>query len=213
MPLAAGCPRCPSPLAPDPDGGGWSCVTHGPVAPLWRPGEASYDGFAEHLDAADGFPTYLPWPMSPGWSVTDFGVVGGRTERASATMTCASGTSRLDGPVDVLVVAEEAGTGLGARCAALPGDGPGAEVRDQPPAVKVHLDARSVPLWAVSTSHAGHELDRSVLAGEAGGRWLWLVVRPAAAVLLLHDEWILRDVSGVGPQLVELAFGGPTPQW
>jgi hypothetical protein len=32
-------------------------------------------------------------------------------------------------------------------------------------------------------------------------------------MLLLHDEWILRDVSGIGPPLVELSFGGPQPAW
>ena len=93
---------------------------------------ASYDDFAEHLETAGRFPTYLPWPMSPGWSVSDFGVVGGRAEPARATMTCCSGTSQLDGPVDVLVVAEEAGTGLGARCAGLPGDGPATDLRPRP---------------------------------------------------------------------------------
>jgi hypothetical protein len=212
MPLAAGCPRCPTPLVPD-AAGGWTCPTHGPVAPLWRPRTATYDDFAEHLETAGRFPTYLPWPMSPGWSVSDFGVVGGRADAARATMTCCSGTSQLDGPVDLLVVAEEAGTGLGARCAGLPSDGPGTDLRDEASVAKVHLDARSVPLWAVSTSAFQHELDRSVLAGEAAGRWLWLVVRPAAAVLLLRDDWILRDVSGAGPELVEMSFGGPTPHW
>jgi hypothetical protein len=212
MPLAAGCPRCPTPVTRTPSGD-WACPRHGPVRPLWRPDGASYEGFAAHLAAASGFPTYLPWPMSPGWSVSDFGVVVRHSRPPCATMTCCSGTSVLDGPVDVLVVAEEAGTGLGARCAGLAGDGPGADLRDEPPAVKVHLDGRSVPLWAVSTSAATPEFDRSVLAGEAGGRWLWLVVRPAAAVLLLRDDWILRDVSEAGPELVEMPFGGPTPYW
>ena len=55
------------------------------------------------------------------------------------------------------------------------------------------------------------ELDRSVFAGEAGGRWLWVVLRPASAMLLLRDDWILRDVSGIGPPLVEMPFGGPRP--
>ena len=48
---------------------------------------------------------------------------------------------------------------------------------------------------------------------EAGGRWLWVVLRPASAMLLLRDDWILRDVSGLGPPLVELPFGGPRPGW
>jgi len=213
MPLAAGCPRCATPVTRTPTGDGWVCPRHGPVAPLWRPDGATYDGFAEHLVVAAGFPTYLPWPMSPGWGVSDFGVVAGAGHPPSATMTCCSGTSELDGPVDVLVVAEEAGTGLGARCSGLARDGAGPDLPDEPPAVKVHLDARSVPLWAVSTSAANPEFDRSVLAGEAGGRWLWLVVRPAAAVLLLRDDWILRDVAEAGPELVEMPFGGPTPHW
>ena len=45
------------------------------------------------------------------------------------------------------------------------------------------------------------------------GRWLWIVLRPASAILLLRDEWILRDVSGIGPPLVEMPFGGPSPPW
>ena len=66
---------------------------------------------------------------------------------------------------------------------------------------------------SVYTSRAGPDLDRAVLAGEAEGRWLWLVLRPASALLLLRDDWILRDVSQVGPPLVELPFGGPPPHW
>ncbi|WKN47522.1 hypothetical protein OSR43_15960 [Nocardioides sp. Arc9.136] len=197
-------------MGPD---GAWSCPDHGPIEPLWRPGEASYDGFAAHLLAASGFPTYLPWPMSPGWSVTDFGVVGSAPDRVRATMTCCSGTSELDGPVDVLVVTEEAGTGLGARCAGTTYLDPGAEIGEGPPSVKVRLDNQAVGLWPVSTSAATGEWDRSVVAGEARGRWLWIVLRPASAILLLRDDWILRDVSDVGPPLVEMAFGGPRPSW
>ena len=52
------------------------------VEPLWRPPEASYDAFADHLGAAADFPTYLPWPMSPGWRVTDFAAVGDRSTAA-----------------------------------------------------------------------------------------------------------------------------------
>jgi hypothetical protein len=163
------------------------------------------------LTAAGDFPTYLPWPMSPGWTVSDFAVVGERD--ALATMTCSSGTSALDGPVDVFVVSEESGTGLGARCAGTTHLDPGPDIGLGPPMVRVRIGSQSVPLWAVSTASADRELDRSVVAGEAGGRWLWVVLRPASAMLLLRDEWILRDVSGIGPPLVEMAFGGPSPAW
>ena len=203
MPLPAWCPRCPNPLGDD-----GTCADHGPQPALRRPESSSYEAFALHLEGAGRFPTYLPWPMSPGWSVTDFAYVEGPL----ATLTCVSGTSELDGPVDAVVVAEEVGVGLGARCAGLEHD-PDAAWSSGTPAVRVRIGRRSIPLWAVSVSDVAGELDRSVFAGEALGRWLWVVMRPASAMLLLRDDWILRDVSGVGPPLVEMPFSGPPPPW
>jgi hypothetical protein len=211
MPLLAECPRCPTPI-PDSTDGGWACPEHGPTAPLLRPDAPSYDAFVEALAAAGDFPTYLPWPMSPGWTVSDFAVVS-EAGRGRGTLTCSSGTSALDGPVDVFVVSEESGVGLGARCAGTLHLDPGPEVGAGPPPVRVRIGSQSVPLWPVSTSTADAELDRSVFVGEAGGRWLWVILRPASAMLLLRDEWILRDVSGIGPPLVEMPFGGPRPAW
>lgn len=210
MSLSVGCPRCATPVARA--GAAWSCPDHGLVDPLWRPAEASYDTFVEHLGSTARFPTYLPWPLSPGWRVTDFAAVG-TVDRGVAAMTCVSGTSALDGPVDVLVVSEEPGTGLGARIAGTVHDDPGADLGEGPPSVRVRIDSQAIPLWPVSTSAASAEWDRSVVAGEADGRWLWMVLRPASAMLLLRDDWILRDVSGLGPPLVELPFGGPAPAW
>jgi hypothetical protein len=210
MSLSVGCPRCSTPVARA--GDAWSCPDHGLIDPLWRPSEASYDAFVEHLGTTARFPTYLPWPLSPGWRITDFAAVG-TVDRGRAAMTCVSGTSVLDGPVDVLVINEEPGTGLGARIAGTVHDDPGPEVGDGPPTVRVRIDSQTVPLWPVSTSSTSGEWDRSVVAGEADGRWLWLVLRPASAVMLLRDDWILRDVSGLGPPLVELPFGGPAPAW
>jgi hypothetical protein len=211
MSLTVGCPRCPAPVSETADG--WTCVEHGSIQPMWRPGAAAYETFTDHLRASESFPTYLPWPLSPGWTVTDFAAVGADPARARATMTCCSGTSPLDGPVDVIVVTEEAATGLGARIAGTAYDDPGADIGEGPPAVKVRVDSQVVNLWLVSTSASTGEWDRSVVAGEARGRWLWLVLRPASAMLLLRDDWILRDVSGAGPELVELPFGGPAPLW
>lgn len=208
--LTIGCPQCAAPVSRT--DAGWVCVEHGGIDPLWRPKESSYESFAEHLRRADGFPTYLPWPMSPGWTVSDFAAVGDE-RRTRGTMTCVSGTSQLDGPVDVLVVSEEAGTGLGRRVAGTPYDDPGPEIGAGPPAVKVRVESQVVPLWPVSVSAAEGEWDRSVVAGEGAGRWLWMVLRPASAILLLRDDWILRDVSTAGPQLVEMPFGGPVPPW
>ncbi|WP_225869029.1 MULTISPECIES: DUF6758 family protein [unclassified Nocardioides] len=218
QPVRVECPRCPAPVAEVGDGS-WSCPEHGVVVPLWRPVGSSYDAFASHLRRVDAFPTYLPWPLGPGWSVTDFAAVATATGAARATMTCVSGSSQLDGPVDVMVVSEEPGTGLGARIAGLPTeDGadridPGHEIGEGPAPVRVRVDQYPVGLWPVSISASPGEWDRSVLAGEAAGRWLWLVLRPASAILLLRDDWILRDVSATGPGLVALPFGGAAPSW
>ena len=169
---------------------------HGAVPTLWRPDQVSYDEFAEHLRFADDFPTYLPWPMSPGWAVTDFGVVTDARDRARASVTCCSGTSELDGPVDVFFVAEEAGVGLGARVASLVGDDPGHEIGDGPPTVRVRIASQQVSLWSVSTAGSDSEFDRSVFAGEAAGRWLWIVLPPglgdAAAARRLDPPRRLR---------------------
>jgi hypothetical protein len=180
---------------------------------LWRPAEPGYDAFAAHVVATDGFPTYLPWPVSPGWRISDFGSV--RTPRQSTlgTVCCASGTSEADGPVDVLVVAEEPGTGLGGRCAGLLGADPGPDVGRGSPSVRLRVDSQPVALWVVSTSSADAAFDRSVFVGEAFGRWLWVVLRPASAMLLLREEWLLTDVATLGPPLVEVSFGGPGPGW
>ncbi|MGZ8738934.1 MAG: DUF6758 family protein [Nocardioides sp.] len=211
MSLMARCPRCREQLvhgAPVD-----ACPVHGALSPLWLPGESTYDEFVEHLRVAGSFPTYLPWPLGPGWAVTEFGVVADPSAHAVGTLTCCSGSTEPDGPVDVFVVTEEVGVGLGARCAGLAHDDPGPEVGAGPAPVRVRLEGKAVPLWPVSTSRSDHEFDRSVFAGEALGRWLWIVLRPASAMLLLRDDWILRDVSGMGPPLVEMPFGGPRPTW
>lgn len=212
MSLRVGCPRCPAPVAETGDGG-WSCPEHGVMMPLWRPMAATYDDFAAHLGQAGSFPTYLPWPLGPGWSVTDFASVGAEGRDGRATMTCVSGTSALDGPVDVIVISEEPGTGLGARCAGTVQSDPGEQIALAKPGAKVRVESLSIPLWSISTHDAGHEIDRSVFAGEAHGRWLWVVLRPASAMLLLADTWTLADVSGFGAELLEVPFGGHAPAW
>ena len=188
------------------------------MPPLWRPSESGYSAFVEHLAAAGDHPTLVPWPIGPAWSVSDHARVGGRRTdpagRTLATLTCCSGPSALDGPVDALVVLEEPGVGLGARCAGLGEHAPGADLGEGRPTTRVRLAQHSVPLWPLSTSgSAAADLDRSVLVGESGGRWLWLVLRPASAMLMLREDWILQDAAELGPLLVEVAFGGARPPW
>jgi hypothetical protein len=209
--LQPSCPRCTCPVT-DRDGT-FQCERHGDVHPLWRPTEVGYDAFAEVVRTPHDIPTYLPWPMSPGWSISDFGCV----DYGQATFTTTVGSSDLDGPVEVTVVTENPGVGLGARCVGSPYLDPGPQVGLGRPAVRVRAGGRPVPMWLVDTD--GFEvgevdpLSRSAFAGEADGRWLWVVLRPASAALLLKDEWLLADVSGFGPEALEMPFGGPRPQW
>jgi hypothetical protein len=213
--LAAGCPRCPAPVSKSvPDSGAtWACRDHGPIVPLWRAQSVGYDELAEHLRISGPLPTYLPWPLPPGWAVTDFGCVAQPGEEARASYTACAGTTDLDGVVELAVVAEEPGVGLGARCAGAARSDPGADIGEGAPHAKIQLDGHPVSLWAVSTSDNDSSFDRSVFAGEAGGRWLWVVLRPASAALLLHDDWLLSDVSDLGPELVDLPFNDMPRPW
>lgn len=206
--LETWCPRCPTPLV-----GEAPCPTHGDVGVLRRPAVATYDDFAALLLGHDrDFPVYVPWPMGPGWAFSDLGVVqrGGRT---CASVTGVAGTTDPDGPVDVLVVTEEPGVGLGRRIAGTVPVDPGLEIGEGQPTVRVRIDSQTVPLWPVSTSGADDALGRSVMAGEADGRWLWIVLRPASAVLLLRDDWILKDAAEIGPTALDLPFEALRPEW
>ena len=209
--LAPGCPRCPAPVADE--RGGWRCQDHGAITPLWRPDAATYDAFAEHIQRADGMPSLMPWPLTPGWVVTDFGFVGVTDREPRAAFVSCAGPSEADGVVELTVVSEEPGVGLGARIAGAPRTDPGADIGEGPPHVKVRIDGHPVALWGVSTSASDTDFDRSVFAGEAHGRWLWMVLRPASAALLLNEEWVLHDLSDLGPELVALPFGGSPPAW
>ena len=211
MTLGAGCPRCAAPVTED--HGRWSCLDHGAITPLWRPAVANYESFAEHVRRAGSMPSYAPWPMPPGWTVTDFGCVAADGADGRASFTSCTGSSEADGVVELAIVSEEPGVGLGARCAGFRRTDPGAEIGDGPPHAKVRVDGHQFPLWYVTMGDGDVEADRSVFAGEAEGRWLWLVLRPAPAALLLRDEWLLRDIGQLGPALIDLPFGGSPPAW
>lgn len=211
MSLAAGCPRCTSPVTEEDDG--WRCPDHGPVTPLWRPAVAGYDDLAEHLRRCGDAPTLVPWPLAAGWTITDFGCVTAPGEEGRATMLSCTGVTEADGVVELTLVSEEPGVGLGARCAGTDHTDPGAEVGVGPPHCRIDVDGVTLPMWSVSTPSSTAAFDRSVFAGEAHGRWLWLVLRPASAALLLCDDWVLADLGHLGPELIDVPFGGNPPPW
>jgi Family of unknown function (DUF6758) len=209
--LAASCPRCTTPL--EGDGAEFTCARHGSVVPLWRSATSDYTTFAEVVRRAAELPTYLPWPMSPGWSIADFGCVAADQGPALATVTTTTGASALDGEVEVTVVTEEPGVGLGSRVAGAATADPGVAVGQGAASIRVRVDARPVPMWVLPSSDDDDLLALAAFVGEAGGRWLWLVMRPASAALLLRDDWLLADASGFGPEAIEMPFGGPPPAW
>ena len=128
-------------------------------------------------------------------------------------MTCCAGTSELDGPVEVIVITEEAGTGLGARIAGTLYDDPGGEVGHGPPAVKVHIEGQVVSLWPVST-----DLSSGEMGTPGGGRRGARPVAVAGAAPGVGDAAAARRLDPArrqrrGSQLVETPFGGPAPLW
>lgn len=210
MRLEPGCPRCASTVTGT--GSDWICATHESIVPLWRAADPDYDAFAEYLVLARPLPTWLPWPLPDGWQVTDFGAVGAEgTSPQAAYVTC-SGPSELDGAVEMTVVTEEPGVGLAARCGGVRHSDPGREAGEGTPPARIRVDGATVPMWLVSTD-GPTTLDRAVLAGEAMGRWLWVVLRPASAALSLNELGALQDVSSLGPQLVTLPFGRVPRSW
>ena len=136
----------------------------------------------------------------------------GRDDGRASFISC-SGPTDLDGVVELSVVSEEPGVGLGARCAGVQRTDPGAEIGEGPPHAKVRMSNHPIALWSVLTSDSDVVFDRSVFAGEAQGRWLWVVLRPASAALLLRDEWVFVDIADLGPELIDLPFGGAPPAW
>lgn len=211
MRLEPACPRCPGPVTGENDT--WSCAIHGVTDPLWCVVDPDYDSFAEHLARSRSLPTWLPWPLPAGWQVTDFGSVADGVGAARAVFATCTGPTEQDGVVELTVVTEEPGVGLGARCGQVTHTDPGGEVDEGAPLARIRVETATVPMWLVSTSHDGGTLDRSVLAGEAGGRWLWLVLRPASAALMLPDLGALDDLSRLGPSLMALPFGSTPRGW
>ncbi|GGU08368.1 hypothetical protein GCM10010208_35950 [Actinomadura livida] len=178
-----------------------------PRQPSKRPGP---DGLAAVLRDAR-VPVWTPWPLPLGWLVTGFATVGDDRSGARATAVALSGPGLLAGPADMVLIAEEPGIGLGAHYAGLDGSDPG-EVFDAPPHVKLDVSGpaatcgHSVPMWTVNG-----QADRAVFVGEAMGHWLWVVLWPADAGVLLLERQTLLDLREPGMEL-DLPYGAYSPR-
>jgi hypothetical protein len=124
----------------------------------------------------------------------------------SATAPGRSGQSPLGGPAEVILVAEEMGVGLGARYAGLAGPDPGAGFDSAPPDAKVEVAGHPTAMWSLPVTH-----DCAVFVGEAKGHWLWALVWPATAGVVMYDELSLVDLRD-GYVEAEVAFGSLSPR-
>ncbi|MBV9293832.1 MAG: hypothetical protein JO222_15425 [Frankiales bacterium] len=200
------CPRCGGELrAPGLWSSAWQCASHGSVPPytvLTRPGVDAVEHVVKHASV----PAWLPHGLSGGWLCTGFGVAGDDRDGARAVATSMSGPSPVGGPADLLLVAEEMGVGLGARYAGLPGPDPGAGFDAAPPDAKVSVAGHPTAMWSLPVDG-----DCAVFVGEAKGHWLWALVWPAGAGIVMYDEIALVDLRD-GFVEAEMAFGSLSPR-
>lgn len=202
MTTSACCPRCGTEVAP-PDGqsDAWRCGSHGAVAPLVLFAPVT----PESVEAArrrSSVPLWVPWPSPPEWATTGLALAGDPGGPASATAVAGTGPAPLGGMAELVLVAEELGTGLGAGYAALSGPDPG--VLPGAAQASVRIGGHATPMWSLPTRD-----DRCVYVGEALGLWLWAVLWPAEAGVLLLEDLVLHDLREHIPGGVR--FGPPSP--
>lgn len=176
-----------------------------------------------------GAPLWTPWPMPDGWACA--GIAHTSDTARPSTVTSWSAQDPFGDPTEILFVCEEAGGGVGAFLAGLPLGYPTAGVGVGPPHARFDVAGHAVSLWAIEgegslprlgeTAAAMVGVDRAVYAGEAAGRWLWVIVYPAEAGVIviqplslvdahtLGAELTLLPLSEVSPRLVLAAAGGP----
>lgn len=166
----------------------WQCSRHGSVPPyhvMQHCGPESLD----HVVQLAGVPVWLASGVPGTWLASGFGYAGDDRTRARAVATCATGPSPLGGGAELILVAEEPGVGLGARHAGLHEPDPGDGFDVGAPDARVDAAGHPTPLWSIPCRG-----DRAVFVGEAKGLWLWAVVHPGAAGVLLYDEIALTDL-------------------
>jgi len=199
------CPRCECAVRePSIWSSAYHCEQHGEVHPLRSGLSPSQEGLDAVLREAE-VPVWLPWPLPQGWLVTGFAVAGDERTGTRGCSVALSGPNPVGGPAEMMLISEEPGVGLGARFAGLGGPDPGAQFASGPPAAVVEFGNHEFPLWSVDTPGP------AAFAGEVSGNWLWLVLWPHTAGLLMVEPLELRDLRDPGQDL-DLPFGAPSPQ-
>lgn len=200
MSAPARCPRCGSALrAPGLMSSDWTCAEHGRVQPYFG---ARPEAVAQ-VTATARVPVWSPRPLLHGWTLGGLGWCGDERTGATATLLALAGPSPLGGPADLVLVAEEPGVGLGARMAGVEGVDPG-DLSGGAPEAKILAQGHPTPLWRAQSAD-----DRVAFAGEAMGVWLWAVLWPPAAELVLMEHVDLHDLRH---DPFELPLGAPSPR-
>lgn len=181
----------------------WECDRHGPVVPLRTWTRASPD-VVGHAAASCVVPLWCPLPLLPGWTVTGMALAGDERTGSRATALALSGPSPVGGPADLVLVAEEPGIGLGGRISGVEAVDPGLDTDRQPDA-KVLAAGHATSLWRCESAD-----DRVAFAGEALGVWLWAVLWPPAAELVLLEHVELHDLRDEAHVGLDLPVGAPT---
>ncbi len=205
------CPRCSAPVhEPGLMSSAWVCSRHGEVAPFHVGAAAVSSESLVWTAKTAQVPLWLPWPLPSGWLVSGLAHAGDDRTGARATVLAASGPAPLGGSGEMVLIAEEPGIGLGARYAGLSGpdagpDAPYLSERTAPHA-RVHAAGHPTALWNVDAAP-----DRAVYVGEALGHWLWVVLWPDTAGLMVLDRFVLVDLRDAGHSL-DLPLGAPSPR-
>jgi hypothetical protein len=224
--MKAVCPRCGDEArAPTVWSSAWRCDLHGEIDPLRPASRPSPEALAGLVKSAR-VPVWVPWPLPYGWLVTGFSGAGDERTGARGTAVALSGPNPIGGPADLIVIAEEPGVGLGAGLAGLSGLDPGAEFARGPSHASVRVSGHDAPLWLVGRDDAvpapgdgpgGSPGDTSaapgdscaVFAGEVAGGWVWIVLWPDSAGLMLVESLALLDLRDTAGPL-GLPFGAQT---
>lgn len=198
------CPRCEASLrGPTIWSSGWHCEQHGEVYPL-RPALSPSRGGLDGLLRLARVPVWLPWPLPPGWLVTGFAGAGDERTGTQGCAVALSGPNPVGGPGEMVLVSECPRVGLGARLAGLTGPDPWTSFPAGSPDSGVRFNHHEFPLWHVEAP------GRAAFAGEVMGSWLWLVLWPDTAGVLLVEPLPVRDLRDPGLTR-DLPFGAPSP--
>lgn len=201
------CPRCARPVQePNLWSSSWLCDEHGPVHPV-QPVVQPTSANVAALATSARVPVWCPWPLPHGWVVTGMACAGDERTGARATAVACSGPAPLGGMGELVLVAEEPGIGLGARYAGLSEPDPGDGALGGAPSARVEAAGHPAPLWWID----GRD-DRAVYVGEAMGVWLWMVLWPDSAGLLVLEDLILTDLRDVAGEIAMLPLGALSPR-